>query len=239
MDFLVISRSLKIKISIIIFGDFVKSIEINYLTSSGYEALYPQTSSDLVMYNSQTLTQVISQQNSEIEGLQGQVESIEIGKNMPNIKEYHFGAGNIVENVEIPIFPQGEIFPFGIYRMSVIINNLTLFGNNNSFEFSCYGSYIVLFSCNKNVSLSCDSFMSNMSIKPGVGVIDTSNNIDLVFAPIDYTLNYGVSGTSIPVNIVGAGYSLTYPLFFTTSGNPSANKSLSYSSLDIRIYYYD
>ena len=217
----------------------MKSIEINYLTSSGYETLYPQTSSDLVTYNSQTLTQVINQQNSEITGLQGQLESIEIGKNTPNIKEYHFGAGNIVEDVEIPIFPQGEIFPFGIYRMSVIINNLVLSGNTNSFEFSCYGSYVVLFSCNKNTSFSCNNFMSNMSVKPGTSVIDTSNSIDLVFAPINYTLNYGVSGASIPVNIVGTGYSLVYPLFFTTSGNPSASKSLSYSSLDIRIYYYD
>lgn len=217
----------------------MKSIEINYLTSSGYETLYPQTNSDLVTYNSQTLTQVINQQNSDITGLQGQLESIEIGKNTPNIKEYHFGAGNIDEDVEIPIFPQGEIFPFGIYRMSVIINNLVLFGNNNVFEFSCYGSSVVLFGCNKNVSLSCNNFMSNMSVKPGINVIDTSNNIDLLFAPINYAENYGVGGANIPVNIVGTGYSLAYPLFFRTINNPSVSKSLSYSSLDIRIYYYD
>lgn len=213
----------------------MKSIEINYLTSSGYETLYPQTSSDLVTYNSQTLTQVINQQNSDITGLQGQVGDSEVGVTIPKMVEYHFGAGSVNNASSLIIFSQNTPFPQKTYQVSFSFSNLIgaqdidglyIFDieENDRIELISYNIGEFSFSY---FTINCFVFGSNQIswgepilswisgiYDSGASTIITSSGMECVFQNNQYICkNNWALRTTAP--------------------------SVSYSSLDIRIYYYD
>ena len=204
----------------------MRSIEINYLTSSGYETLYPQTSSDLVTYNSQTLTQAINQQNSEIAGLQGQVGDSEVGVTIPRIKEYHFGAGSVDGSSTPLIFPAGTIFPLKTYYIY--------------FDFSEVATQLkvdVRLNYPGTTGVPIFSSISNVNYsKIGIGYNTTLNSS---FNPDDLTLYVDVSKSpAYPIffTFQDGALSLKYPIYLRSY---SDNGVMTYSSLDIRIYYYD
>lgn len=209
----------------------MKSIEINYLTSSGYETLYPQTSSDLVAYNSQTLTQVINQQNSEIAGLQGQVGDSEVGVTIPKVVEYHFGGANLNSNVTAPIFSTASSFPMGILYMEFIFYDLLAQGT--SLSSALYLNYsggkgVVIIQYAGTNGVGFDKFVSRMFARtsPDIG----ANSILLIPASTSNSTLLGAIHCTVQDGIYYSERALHLEVMSGT---------LSYSSLDIRIYYYD
>ena len=212
----------------------MKSIEINYLTSSGYETLYPQTSSDLVTYDSQTLTQVINQQNSEIVGLQGQVGDSEVGVTISRIKEYHFGAGSVSTNFTNAqaILTPSVLFPIKTWAVYFIFSGLS--GNNCRYLW-----------------LQDESLPDRLYIFFSIaGTFPTQTSvITNKFVEID-GLSYAAPSVSLAVLWYDGRREEPGGIFYwALSGNQYHPKSnyylltqqgtLLYSSLDIRIYYYD
>lgn len=217
----------------------MKQIEINYLTSTGYEALYPQTSSDLVTYNSQTLTQVINQQNSDITGLQGQVGDSEVGVTIPKVKEYHFGAGSVSTSFtdSQAILTSSILFPLKTWSVYFIFNGLS--GNN------CRYLYLIKEDGANRLYL----FNNIQGTFPAKTPVITNKFIEV--DGLDYAaplfslavLWYDGRGEQYNLesyrgifycNLSGDQYYMPSNYYLSTQQG-----TLSYSSLDIRIYYYD
>lgn len=212
----------------------MKSIEINYLTSSGYEVLYPQTSSDLVTYNSQTLTQVINQQNSDITGLQGQVGDSEVGVTIPKVMEYHFGAGTITDPTSLLVFSASTPFPVGYYYVSFIFEDLI--GDIDNLMYLYNGTVgdsenIPLFYSVYKSSINYDKIIRGFFVSPALTV--TSANVTLAWWAIEETKQKIYS--KMYCQLKNGNYYFNDDWILTGSGDTN----LSYSSLDIRIYYYD
>ena len=216
----------------------MKSIEINYRTSSGYETLYPQTNSDLVTYNSQTLTQVINQQNSDITGLQGQVGDSEVGVTIPKVMEYHLGGGSWNSVSGPVIFSQGMSFPLNGIYLIFTFNNLQTNDVVNYVTIeevpSSTANPLAIMEGPVSISLARISFGFNLFCGPNnLGNGDTSK-MEFV---IDSALSGSHTGNTRSVISCRMEDNKCYInnnwQMYITRG------TLSYSSLDIRIYYYD
>ena len=220
----------------------MKSIEINYLTSSGYETLYPQTSSDLVTYNSQTLTQVINQQNSEIAGLQGQVGDSEVGVTIPKVVEYHFGAGSVGQGSTVVVFQKNMTFPLGIYHITFLFNGATGQGG----DLSLFTSSTVHDDVSTEIPLndgidttSPISFASNLFVlgfknyggSPVYGIIELMSYSSSSSAT---SRTNWVVGSRLECSLNSSGYK--FPNDWSLRCD---YYKFTYSSFDIRIYYYD
>lgn len=212
----------------------MKQIEINYLTSSGYEVLYPQTSSDLVAYNSQILTQVINQQNSEIEKLKEQVGDSAVGITIPKVVEYHFGAGTITDSTSLLVFSASTPFPVGYYYVSFIFEDLI--GDIDNLMYLDSGiqgdsENIPLFYSVYKSSINYDKIIRGFFVSPALTV--TSANVTLAWWAIEETAQKIFS--KMRCQLKNGNYYFNNDWILTGSGDTN----LSYSSLDIRIYYYD
>lgn len=209
----------------------MKSIEINYRTSSGYETLYPQTSSDLVMYNSQTLTQVINQQNSEIAGLQGQVGDSEVGVTIPKVKEYHFGAGSVSGSSTPLIFPAGTIFSLKTYYIYFcFLEVATTQPTVNVGLVYPGGVAIPIFSNTSGLSINYSKIGTGYNIILNSTTFSNQNNL---------SLNVDVPGSqqyALHCTFQDGALSLKNSMYLELY---SGGGVMTYSSLDIRIYYYD
>ena len=208
-----------------------KSIEINYLTSSGYETLYPQTSSDLVTYNSQTLTQVINQQNSKIAGLQGQVGDSEVGVTIPKVTEYHFGAGSVSTSSTPLIFPAGTVFSLKTYYIYFYFSEVatTQYSVEVGLNYSG-GIAIPIFESANGLSVNYSKIGTGYNTILNSTTFGSHNNL---------SLNVDVPGSrqyALHCIFQDGALSLKNSMCLTLYGGGG---TMTYSSLDIRIYYYD
>ena len=217
----------------------MKSIEINYLTSSGYETLYPQTSSDLVTYDSQTLTQVINQQNSEITGLQGQVGDSEVGVTIPKVVEYHLDGGTANYNNKIAVMPTSMAFPMGMYYIAFYLYDIKVVCNYPIvLSFDEGGTsprqMELFYKRNSHSEFTFDKIITGFFLKRIKGIDSNA---------LTFAWWHDIESDSIIYDFLSADYMLNGSFIYPTQNcylmATYSGSYITYSSLDIRIYYYD